>query len=1011
MTGLGIDQDEFIKVFVNALGNSTVIQKLQNAVCGQLQTEVAYLRDIIKSKDDRISVLENKVENLENKLDDMEQYSRRNSIRISGIEETSSEDGFSETWLQENNFNMYNMNGYQCEHEFRKDRKGGGVSLYIKNHMQYNSRMDLNKFNNNIESLFVEICKEQTGLAKNVIVGVVYRPPNTDLEMFINYMSEILTVVKSENKLMYLMGDYNVNLLNIDNHLLTSEFLEMFYSYSFLPVINKPTRVTCNSATLIDNIYCNNFGNDNLFCGILYTDLTDHFPIFCLCSSNNIQPKETITKKRIYSERNINKFCDRLQNSDWSDIILSNNCQDSFTKFYNQYKDLYNECFPVRNYKISKYRCRKPWLTNGLKQCIKIKNKLYVTSIKFPTIYNISKYKEYRNKLHSLLRRVERQHYNDILYQNKNNLCKQWRVINEVINKKKYSGISDKFIINNKRISDKTIIANTFNNFFVNLGPNLAKNIPLIDTDPTKFITHEISQSLFLLPVSENELNNVIKSLNNSSPGADDITPRIVKRTWHLCSEPLLYILNLSFIQGVFPNELKVAKVIPLYKSNNKMEINNYRPVSILPAFSKIFERLMYNRLNSFINKHKILCNNQFGFRKQHDTNMALIIMVDKILKAMNEGEFVIGLFLDLCKAFDTLNHDILLKKLYKYGIRGNSYLWFNSYLSNRKQYVNYNGTTSSVSNIICGVPQGSILGPLLFIIYVNDIINVSNIFFPILFADDTNVFVSGKNINKTVSNLNSELKKLVQWLNINKLSLNIRKTHYIVFTHKKQINLNNNILINNQIVSRVESTKFLGVIIDSALTWKDHINYIKTKIAKGTGIICKGRKYFNTSTLLTLYYSFIYPYLTYCVEVWGNTSNCYLNSLSKLQKRAIRIITSANYRAHTDPLFNKLKILPLSKISDYSIIILMYKYARGMLPSVFNDMFIRNYEIHSYNTRQSTKIHVPKVKTAAYHNSFKYKGTLLWNFISDKINCNCSLAAYKHQLKLYLLKNNIIVK
>ena len=226
-----------------------------------------------------------------------------------------------------------------------------------------------------------------------------------------------------------------------------------------------------------------------------------------------------------------------------------------------------------------------------------------------------------------------------------------------------------------------------------------------------------------------------------------------------------------------------------------------------------------------------------------------------------------------------------------------------------------------------------------------------------------------------------------------------------------EQINLNNNILINNQIVSRVESTKFLGVIIDSALTWKDHINYIKTKIAKGIGIICKGRKHFNTSTLLTLYYSFIYPYLTYCVEVWGNTSNCYLNSLSKLQKRAIRIITSANYRAHTDPLFNKLKILPLSKISDYSIIILMYKYARGMLPSVFNDMFIRNYEIHSYNTRQSTKIHVPKVKTAAYHNSFKYKGTLLWNFISDKINCNCSLAAYKHQLKLYLLKNNIIVK
>ena len=248
---------------------------------------------------------------------------------------------------------------------------------------------------------------------------------------------------------------------------------------------------------------------------------------------------------------------------------------------------------------------------------------------------------------------------------------------------------------------------------------------------------------------------------------------------------PLSHILNLSLASGIFPNELKIARVIPIYKSGDVGNFTNYRPVSVLPLFSKILERLMYTRLLSFINKHRILYKFQFGFRSEHSPNLALIILVDRISQALEKGDFVLGLFLDFSKAFDTVNHAILFKKLEFYGVRGIALKWFQSYLCNRFQYVEYNDSASMKGNITCGVPQGSILGPLLFLIYVNDLANASEIVFSILFADDTNMFLSGKDPNLLVKIMNQEMENVVDWLKLNKLSLNLKKTHFILFRRK----------------------------------------------------------------------------------------------------------------------------------------------------------------------------------------------------------------------------------
>jgi exonuclease III len=920
--------------------------------------------------------------------------------------------GLTETWLKDHNTALYELDGYAHEFLTRPIKAGGGVSMFISENLNYKVREDLSYIDNNFEFLWIEVDKTSLNKTNNIIVGTIYRRPGTNITDFNNILQEKLSIISKENKTLYHMGDYNIDLIKHEIHQQTAEFLDYNFTHALQPLINKPTRVTVDSATLIDNIFTNNIDCEDTISAIIPVDVTDHFPVCFLTKSKEIggnnNPSSNAQKnRRDFSRKNINKFNKAIEEQNWNEVLNTADTQDSYTKFHTIFNNLFIKKFPYKK-SSTPYNTKLPWLIIVLKNAIKTKNRLYNKLNRAKSKENLAIYKNYKNRLNHLLRAAERIYYHDLLEQNKHNLRKSWQTINEVINRKrKLKHKIDSFLINGKSTTDSQQIADHFNRFFTNIGSELDKKIPKTSTDPISYLKNTVTNTIYLRPTNPEEINKIITNLKTCAPGWDEFPSIILKENHDLVSTCLTHIINQSFTQGIFPSELKIAILIPIFKAGESSDVGNYRPISLLSTFSKIFERVFYQRLIDYLNKNKLIYDLQFGFRQKYSTQMAIICLMDKIINALEKGNYTVGIFLDFSKAFDTVNHDILITKLDRYGIRGNAKKWITSYLTDRQQYCSYNNLKSANLKINCGVPQGSILGPLLFIIYLNDLANISDKLSTILFADDSNVFIDGPDLTQVQNILNDEIPKLVDWLCANRLSLNIKKTHFMIFGQKKKnTNTQLSININGQPIELVKQTKFLGLMLDDALSWKPHSIYISKKIAKAVGIIARARRVLPGHTLLQLYYSFMYPYLSYCNLAWGNTSFTTLWPIFKSQKLAIRLVANQKSYTSTLPFCKKKNILRLPEIYQQSAALFMYKYKNGFLPNIFDTFFTCNNENHRYPTRAGNKFRTPFTKTTLATKFITRTGAKLWNELEEHVTTNVKIGTFKIKVKSYLTSN-----
>ena len=784
-----------------------------------------------------------------------------------------------ETWHNDST-EFHGIEGYQGFFETNKLNKASGVAIFVRN-----SVVVLNHSTNKnvcFDNITVKLKSE-----KNVFqVSAIYNSPKNKHELFLDDFEQFSDALDPDKGV--IMGDFNIDTLSESSA--STNFMNMLRALDWnLINLGGPTRITETTNTCIDHVLVTSD-----FCYldacIDKCDITDHLGILLTTKDTDNVEVENHKNRNLDGLKNSNLCCKalfyakhKLDKIDFDNIDIN----DGFEILTSTLLETMDKYFPIQISKTACSRSRPRWMTRKIQNEIKKRQMFFKFYIAKRTAENLNKFKNQKKKCAKMVRSAKqifnKKHLDNLLKNKNGEFFKYVR------------SQKDK----NKSRSKTDMSPTELNDYFVSIGSKMESEIGKSKRD---FKIDSNEKSMFLLPTNTSEIFEICKSLKNSkAEGHDGISNIFIKFFSPILSEVLASLINRSMMSGVFPDIFKIAKVCPIHKSGSKQNPGNYRPISVLPSLSKVIEKTLHKRLVNFLENSKQLCANQFGFRAKKSTIDALVNTVEKIRKCLDENKKITTVFFDLSKAFDTVDHKILLNKLENYGIRGSALSMISSYLERRYQYVLEADLKSPSKPCSMGVPQGSILGPLLFTVYMNDLPNwveTDNVMVT-MFADDTSVIVFDEKDPGDL--LDDKLRILCDWFRFNRLSLNIEKTTFMNFDKRMTLT---ELFCDAKPIKAGNCMKYLGIFIDDRLNFRKHIEYVTQKIAKLCGMLKYMKNKMNRTQRILFYKVYVQPVISYGLLIYGCTNENNLTPILKMQKRILRVILDKPSRHPSKELF-----------------------------------------------------------------------------------------------------------
>lgn len=895
----------------------------------------------------------------------------------------------SETWLHGGiSDNQVNIDDYVI---YRQDRGSnrGGVATYVSKNLTA-ERVYPTVEPVNFESLSIKIILKNN---KSIIINNIYRPPSEPADSMKNIMATI-TSFKNNSEIITL-GDFNCNWL----HRSSSKDKSLVRSANLTQLITEPTRVTQLSSTLIDWILVTN-PDQIVSSGVLPDSFSDHSVVFCVWKVK--VPKLPPKYVKVRQTKNINSdlFLNDLANINWTRFQLIPDVTDAWEFLYSEMLEVINKHAPFKTIRVKGRHL--PWISTDLINLFKQRDHAWTKYRKSKNPADWELYRKLRNQSKIQTRNAKSSYYQEAFTQNYNNPKQFWKHLDQLLNRSK-DNIIENITVDNTVTSDPHIISDAFNQYFSSISS--AQHSDYSKTSrPLNNVSSDASFSFSQISLSDVQ-QAICELKNNCSAGPDGFDAKFLKLGASVLIYPLTDLFNLSLNTCSIPVIWKTARVTPIFKGGDHTDLSNYRPISILCTIAKVFEKIIFRQLQIYLNHFNILCVNQSGFRPGYSTTTALLKFTNDVFSSLDQSQYTGAIFLDLSKAFDLVDHYLLLDKLKSIGLSRKALLWFNAYLHNRRQFVSFKGTQSQNCIVEKGVPQGSTLGPLLFSIFINDLPQVCQNCLTHLYADDTVVYLSSANLTQLQCLLQEDFNSVQNWINSNLLKLNMTKSNYMLFGTRHSLQSANLSITfdNGSLMLRETAVKYLGVWLDPELNFKPHIDYIIKSTYSCLMPLYRSSGCFSQQVRKKIITQLIFPIIDYGDIVYQNTYEKYLKPLNVLFNTLCRFILKCPFRTHHCILYDQLNWLQPHERRQCHWLQFIFRSVHLNVPLYLKCFLVPSRTSYSLRSTQYLSFNVPSIQKEVGRRSFAHKAPNDWNQLPGTLRTITSYGLFRSALYVYL--------